>query len=599
MAKKKSAPKKSAASPPDSSKPTPQVRPETALPEAEFLMVPAHEMDALMKVLKQHEKMLRSHKGVYKVDVGYRWKDGKMTGEIAIRVHVKKKKPVKDLESADVVPDVLDGFPVDVIQSNLELQRTTRRDPLVGGIETRNVNIGSVGTLGAIVFDAGTNQPLALSNHHVYVANRPNNAVGDRVNQPGTTVNPDTLGVVNRSHRGLDCAVATRNGTRANSTSIIDFPGGIKGVVEPMIGMRVAKSGRTTGTTMGMVEGVSSTEFTVVPVPGAFQELSLGGDSGAVWLEQSSHAVVGLHYAGETSTAPEDERAWAKRATRVATALNINFRQKAVLSDTSMNGPALAALRNVALLGWTGSGNLQLNFMRSTNGLTFTSKVTLGETSPASLALTVFKDRFVVAWIGVGNNRLNVMQSTDGRTWTNKVTLGDTSRSAPSLAVFNNELYMSWRGVGNNQLNVIRSGNGTQWGNKRTLGDTTTSGPALAAFDGRLRLAWRGVGNNQLNIISSADGLSFSSKRTLGDTTTARPYLLAHRRRLFYAWQGVGNRQLNILESTNGTSFAGKLTLRETCVDGPALASLGDNFLWSWTGTDARGSLNTLLYDLL
>ena len=108
----------------------------------------------------------------------------------------------------------------------------------------------------------------------------------------------------------------------------------------------------------------------------------MGGDSGSIWLEQMSHAAVGLHYGGETSTDPSDERSWAKRSIRVAETLNINLRRKAILVDTSTNGPAVATLGNVLLLGWVGTGNLQLNFMRSTNGLAFTNKVTLGDTSP-------------------------------------------------------------------------------------------------------------------------------------------------------------------------------------------------------------------------
>lgn len=572
--------------------------PETAVKGVEFHVLRQDEMDALLRVLKDNEKALRACKGVYKVDVGYRWKDGKMTGEIAIRVHVKKKRSLNELEAKDVVSTELAGFPVDVVQSNIKLQRRTRHNPIIGGVETRNVNIGVVGTLGAVVFDSTNNQPMALSNHHVFVDNRAHGAAGEQVNQPGTTTNADAIGTVTRSNRVLDCAVATLNNSRQISTTIMDFPGGIKGVIDPVIGMRVTKSGRTTGTTRGMVEGVSTNEFTVVPIPGQWQELSMSGDSGSIWLEEVSHAGVGLHYGGEISTAPADERAWAKRITRVAKTLNINLRRKAILTDTSTNGTALATLGNVLLLGWVGTGNLQLNFMRSTDGLAFTNKVTLGDMSPDALAMTVFNDKFVVAWIGVGNRRLNIMQSADGRTWTNKVTLTDTSESSPALAVFNNQLYIAWRGVGNNRLNVMRSSNGTTWTNKRTLNDTTTSGPALASFGGRLRLGWRGVANNFLNIISSSDGSSFTGKRTYGDTTTSRPYLHVHEGRLYYAWQGVGNRLLNVLASTNGTTFTSKITLRETCIDGPVLGTLGNDFVWSWTGTDSRHSLNTLLYDL-
>lgn len=572
---------------------------QTAAEGAEFRELSPEEMAVLLDILKRNKKSLMARKGVFKVDVGYRWKDGKLTGEVAIRVHVHEKKPVLELAAEDVAPEEIEDYPVDVIQSNIELHaHTTRVDPLIGGVETRNVNLPFVGTMGAVVFDATTGAPMALTNNHVFVGNRPNAAVGDQVNQPGTTGANDSIGTVARRNRVLDCAVATINTTRQVSTSIFDYPGGIKGMVNAAIGMRVTKSGRTTETTFGMVEGVSTNEFTVVPIPGQWMELSMGGDSGSIWLETSSHAAVGLHFAGEQSTAPADERAWAKRIERVQNRLNINLRRKATLGDRSDAGPALASLGNTLLLGWVGVGNLKLNFMRTTDGLNFTNKVTLGDTSPASLGLTVFKGKFVVAWIGVGNSRLNIMQSSDGITWGNKVTLGDTSQSAPALAVFGNQLFLAWRGLGNNRLNVMRSSDGMKWSQKVTLSDTTTSGPSLAVLGSQLLLGWRGVGNNQLNVMRSNDGKAFSGKVTLSDTTTARPYLHVHAGRAYVAWQGVGNNRLNVLDSGNGSNWTGKITLRETCTDGPVLGTLGNEFVWGWTGTDSKHRLNTLLYDL-
>ncbi len=565
---------------------------------AEFQARGQEEMKELMKVLKNNEKALRKIKGVFKVDIGYRWKDGKMTDEIAIRVHVRRKKPVEELDAGDIVPEELAGFPVDVIQSEIELQRTTRHDPLMGGIETRNVNMKGVGTLGAIVFDAVDFHPLALSNRHVYVDSRPGEAVGDQANQPGTFTDADAIGTIIRSNRTYDCAVVSLNGSRGISTTIMDFPGGIKGVVYPYLGMLVAKSGRTTGTTYGMIEGVGEKEFTIVPVPGHNGEISSGGDSGSVWLEEKSHAAVGLHYGGERSSLPSDKRAWAKRITRVAGALNIVLRRKATHADTSVNGPSLASKGKAILLGWIGTNDLLLHFKGSADGLTFTDRVTPGETSPAAMALTVFRDRFIVAWIGVGNRRLNVMQSDDGINWADKVMMEETSLSSPALVEFSGQLFISWRGVGNNRLNVMQSPDGNVWQYKCTLNETTNEGPALATFNNRLYLGWRGTGNNRLNIVSSSDGLTFTNKKTYADTTTSRPCLHTHGKRLYFAWQGVGNRFLNILESKNGSTFSGKITLRETCISGPVLGSLGDDLIWSWTGTGDRHSLNTLLYSL-
>jgi hypothetical protein len=272
---------------------------------------------------------------------------------------------------------------------------------------------------------------------------------------------------------------------------------------------------------------------------------------------------------------------------------NAMYPRKTTLGDTSNNGPALASLNGQLLLGWTGTGNLLLNFMRSTDGSNFSDKVTLGETSPDAPALAVLDNRYVVAWIGVGNHQLNIMQSMDGRTWTDKITLQDTSESSPALAWFGNWLYISWRGVGNNWLNVMRSADGRNWQDKQILSDTTTSGPTLAVLNNRLLLGWRGTGNNWLNVMQSFNGTSFFGKITLGDTTLSKPSLHSHGGEAYLCWQGVGNRFLNLLASENGTTWRGKITSGETCIDGPVLGTVGNRLIWGWTGTDTDHHLNT------
>ena len=280
-------------------------------------------------------------------------------------------------------------------------------------------------------------------------------------------------------------------------------------------------------------------------------------------------------------------------------AINALYPLKSTLGDTSSNGPALTTRGEQVLLGWTGSGNLRLNFMLSINGLNFFNKVTLNETSPAALGLTVFNNRFVVAWIGVGNNQINIMQSGNGLSWATKVTLGDTSQSAPSLTVFNNTLYLAWRGVGNNRLNVMRSADGIHWSGKVTLGDTSTSGPSICQLGNKLLIAWRGVDNNQLNVMSSTNGTNFGGKVTLGETTLSKPQVFALGSNAALTWRGVGNSLLNVLFSTNGTNWGNKFISSETTIDGPEFTNLNNRLVWGWTGTDAAHRLNTILFNFL
>ena len=165
---------------------------------------------------------------------------------------------------------------------------------------------------------------MALSNHHVLVA--ATGQAGDNVIQPAVNNPNNVVGTLTRWNVGLDCAVGTLNNSRAVSTAILDFPGGVRGPLEPTIGARVAKSGRTTATTRGIVDGVSATEFTIIPDPAnpaPNGEISAGGDSGSVWLETATSMAVGLHFAGETDPNPAAERAWAKRMVNVVNALNV------------------------------------------------------------------------------------------------------------------------------------------------------------------------------------------------------------------------------------------------------------------------------------
>jgi hypothetical protein len=51
------------------------------------------------------------------LDVGYRLRNGRPTDELAIRVHVERKRPTASLPVEELFPAQLGGFPVDVIQA--------------------------------------------------------------------------------------------------------------------------------------------------------------------------------------------------------------------------------------------------------------------------------------------------------------------------------------------------------------------------------------------------------------------------------------------------------------------------------------------------
>ena len=127
------------------------------------------EQERLLKVMRRHRKRLEQFPNVRTVDIGYEFTNGRPTGRLAIRVHVNEKQPEADLKRSERLPEELDGIPVDVIQSNPELQavnRNVRQVPLIGGVVVGNTRAGFIGTLGAVPVRAGfalPEGPLQLS----------------------------------------------------------------------------------------------------------------------------------------------------------------------------------------------------------------------------------------------------------------------------------------------------------------------------------------------------------------------------------------------------------------------------------------------------
>jgi hypothetical protein len=294
--------------------------------------------DRLLKLLRKHKKRLRAYPGVHRVDIGYAYRRGRPTKQLAIRVHVHKKRPESALKPGEILPKSLDGVRVDVLETNPEphlVNRKARQNPFMPGVEIRNTVVGGVGTLGGIVFDRDRLAPMGLSNNHVLLGT--GGARGDVVNQPGTTAANDRVGQVIIGNSFYDAAVfrIDRPGLRPFTLNVADLPGRprITGTAAVRIGLPVVKSGRTTATTFGIVDGVDDVfEFTAVgdPAnPASSGQISMPGDSGSVWCDAATNRAAGLHYAGEASGT---DRAWAKRISGVLDKLDVLFLDRAALS---------------------------------------------------------------------------------------------------------------------------------------------------------------------------------------------------------------------------------------------------------------------------
>src|SRR5947208_2413158 len=105
----------------------------------------------------------------------------------------------------------------------------------------------------------------------------------------------------------VDAAVAEPIESRLVAPEILGI-GRVRGTKEPDIGLRVRKSGRTTGVTAGRIPAIDAVVEVDYDGPTAiFREqivsdlLSKGGDSGSLVVDEGRHAV-GLRFAGGATT---------------------------------------------------------------------------------------------------------------------------------------------------------------------------------------------------------------------------------------------------------------------------------------------------------
>lgn len=288
------------------------------------------------------------------IDIGHKYMDGQPTEVLAIRLHVKEKIPKSALEAAELFPEEIEGFPVDVIQGNYKpgaqrepvteaTNRTTRFSRLQPGVSVAHTAV-TAGTLGMFVKDRRSGKPAILSNWHV-LAGSASASPGDAIVQPGPhdsgRAPRDVVGALERMilDKDGDAAIAVVNNARPFDPSVMDVNVVPDGLADPQIGDEVIKSGRTTQVTRGRVDGkgryfitypvgrVGIDGFIIVPRTKdnpSNEEISMGGDSGSIWIKEGTNTAVGLHFAGETDPRPSEEHAIACFATRVFSRLDID-----------------------------------------------------------------------------------------------------------------------------------------------------------------------------------------------------------------------------------------------------------------------------------
>jgi len=302
-----------------------------------------------------YEKLL-TKRNVVGVGIGYKVTGGEKTDQLSIVAMVSKKFHEAALFSPDIVPKVFAGFPTDVMETGEfeALSTTGRYRPAPGGVSIGHYKI-TAGTLGCVVRDFSTDEPLILSNNHV-LANSNDGDVGDYILQPGPADNgrypedfiatlldfvpiifetpacpfAESAAVVgNAVARVLGSSKRLRvTGSKEDpfQYNLVDAAiakpvhdddviheimsiGLVNGVKEAELGMPLRKHGRTTdynedqvlivGATIDVSYGAGKTaRFEEQIVAGA---MSAGGDSGSLVLNNND--AVGLLFAGsDTNT---------------------------------------------------------------------------------------------------------------------------------------------------------------------------------------------------------------------------------------------------------------------------------------------------------
>ena len=311
---------------------------------------------------QKSQKDMFKKANVIGVGVGFKETKGKKTEELALKVLVRQKTPISELSSKDLIPKEMDGVRTDVLavgNINAFQNHKARQRPAMPGISIGHYAI-TAGTFGAVVRDATTSERLILSNNHV-LANSNNASKGDAIIQPGGADGgrspQDRIADLERfvaikfkgggdggGDGGSNCPIAqffasllnvfasaSGSHTRvkpvkveAGATNLVDAAvarpvnneivsdetmeiGVVSGYVEATIGMKVKKSGRTTGYTEGEVNSLDTTlEVGYGSQTAIFEhqiltgDMSDPGDSGSLIVDENNRAV-GLLFAGSTT----------------------------------------------------------------------------------------------------------------------------------------------------------------------------------------------------------------------------------------------------------------------------------------------------------
>lgn len=277
------------------------------------------------------------------VDIGIKVQDGQLNvrAGAVIRIHVREKFDKAALTSREKIPKSIEGIPTDVIEARyveqhtnigLDPARVMRVDPFQPGVSIGHEDT-TAGTLGMFVTDTLNQRRCILSTDHVLRAgSKPK--PGDAIVQPGPAdggaTPSDVVATLGRFNKLVAAAIAPLSGARQLVEAQLESGVRITSFRLPVVGDILEKSGRTTGITQGLVDGLGHFDgvgfsMHLRPLAEDIDDIPIsdGGDSGAVWYDPETSAGVGLHVRGAEHPTGQSSFAIASSLTVVAQKLNI------------------------------------------------------------------------------------------------------------------------------------------------------------------------------------------------------------------------------------------------------------------------------------
>jgi hypothetical protein len=278
----------------------------------------------------------RPEHNVVGVGVGPKLIKGKPTATYAVRFYVISKIPLSAIKKDSVLPATVKGMPVDVIEvgrfralaagppSEQKHHRPARPGCSIGfqfpGSKSAFV---MAGTFGAVVTD-GTKR-MILSNNHV-LADENNLAPGALIYQPGLLdggdIRKDAIAKLTKfvpldfsGPNRVDCAIAEADASKLLGATVLPKVGKLASPtpIPAVVGMKVHKSGRTTGYRTGVIfdvsadvkvgyEGGTATFQDQILIKGDTAAVfSDSGDSGSLIVDRATRRATALLFAGSAS----------------------------------------------------------------------------------------------------------------------------------------------------------------------------------------------------------------------------------------------------------------------------------------------------------